>query len=72
MYPQQDNLPDPEIRTFITNFYRTSDNPDSNELWVSYFGKDAHVAIGNDQGSGEQGECPLRCVAFCFLERFMC
>lgn len=55
LYPQQDNLPDPEIRTFITNFFRTSDRPDSNELWVSYFTKDAQVNIGPDSGHGEQG-----------------
>lgn len=57
MYPQHDNLPDPEIRAFITNFYRISDKFDSNELWVSYFDKDAFVKIGNDSGKGEQGQC---------------
>ena len=56
MYPQQDNLPDPEIRTFITNFYRASDNPKQNELWISHFTKDAQVVIGPDSGNGEQGE----------------
>ena len=54
MYPHHDNLPDPEIRTFITNFYRTSDNPKQNELWVSHFTKDAQVVIGADSGRGEQ------------------
>jgi hypothetical protein len=56
VYPQHDNLPDPEIRTFITNFYRASDNPKQNELWVSHFTKDAEVVIGADGGRGEQGE----------------
>ncbi len=56
MYPVQDLLPDPEIRTFITNFYRISDNPDSNELWVSHFTEDAQVTMGNDTGRGQQGE----------------
>lgn len=56
VYPQHDNLPDPEIRAFITNFFRISDKFDSNELWVSYFDKDAFVKIGNDSGKGEQGE----------------
>lgn len=56
MYPVQDLLPDPEIRTFITNFYRISDSPDSNELWVSHFTEDAQVTMGNDTGRGQQGE----------------
>lgn len=56
IYPQHDGLPDPDIRTFITNFYRTSDNPAANELWVSYFTKDATVTIGADSGQGEQGK----------------
>lgn len=56
MYPVQDLLPDPEIRTFITNFYRISDSPDSNELWVSHFTTDAQVTMGNDTGRGQQGE----------------
>lgn len=55
VYPQHDNLPDPEIRTFITNFYRVSDRPDRNELWISHFTKDAQVIMGNDRGKGEQG-----------------
>lgn len=55
VYPQHDNLPDPEIRTFITNFYHTSDNPNANELWVSSFTKDADVTVGADRGHGEQG-----------------
>jgi hypothetical protein len=59
VYPQHGELPDPEIRSFITNFYRISDSPDSNELWVSYFLKDATVTMGNDTGTGEQGELLL-------------
>ena len=55
VYPHHGELPDPEIRSFITNFYRISDKPDSNELWVSYFLKDATVTMGNDTGTGEQG-----------------
>ncbi|OAA73926.1 hypothetical protein ISF_00827 [Cordyceps fumosorosea ARSEF 2679] len=43
VYPVQDLLPDPEIRTFLTNFYRISDNPASDELWVSHFTDDAHI-----------------------------
>lgn len=53
--PWHGNLPDPEIRTFITNFYRVSDRPDGNELWVGHFTKDALVIMGNDRGRGEQG-----------------
>lgn len=56
LYPVQDLLPDPEIRTFITNFYRISDKPDSNELWLSHFTEDAQVTMGNDTGRGPQGE----------------
>lgn len=55
-YPHHDSLPDPEIRTFITNFYRASDRQDANELWVSYFTKDAQVTMGRDGGAGQQGE----------------
>lgn len=55
-YPHHDNLPDPEIRTFITNFYHATDQPGSNELWISYFTPDAHVVIGGDVGHGEQGK----------------
>lgn len=57
-YPHHDSLPDPEIRTFITNFYHASDLPGSNELWISYFTKDAHVIMGSDTGHGEQGKQP--------------
>ncbi|KAI9166688.1 hypothetical protein HJFPF1_02802 [Paramyrothecium foliicola] len=60
VYPHHDNLPDPEIRTFITNFYRTSDNPKQNELWISHFTKDAQVVIGADSGNGEQEIRDLR------------
>ena len=54
-YPHHDSLPDPEIRTFITNFYHVSDKSDSNELWISYFIKDAVVTMGSDVGRGTQG-----------------
>jgi hypothetical protein len=56
VYPHHGDLPDPEIRTFITNFYRVSDKPESNELWISHFTKDADVQIGKDKGHGEQGK----------------
>ncbi|RFU71761.1 fungal specific transcription factor, partial [Trichoderma arundinaceum] len=54
LYPVPDNLPDPEIRTFITNFYKISDRPEANELWVSQFTKDARVAIGPGKASGQE------------------
>lgn len=54
LYPHRDTL-DPDIRTFITNFYRASDMPNSNELWISYFTKDADVTMGNEVGQGVQG-----------------
>ncbi|KAK0389120.1 hypothetical protein NLU13_2695 [Sarocladium strictum] len=59
LYPHRDDL-DPDIRTFITNFYRASDMPNSNELWVSYFTQDAQVTMGNDQGQGVQEIRALR------------
>ncbi|KAG6007782.1 hypothetical protein E4U21_005500 [Claviceps maximensis] len=55
VYPHHDDLPDPEIRTLITNFYRASDRADRNELWISYFTKDAQVIMGSDGGKGEKG-----------------
>ncbi|KAH6610751.1 hypothetical protein Trco_000771 [Trichoderma cornu-damae] len=54
LYPVPDNLPEPEIRTFISNFYRISDRPEANALWVSQFTKDAHVAIGPGKANGEE------------------
>ncbi|KAG6033979.1 hypothetical protein E4U41_006732 [Claviceps citrina] len=60
LYPHHDDLPDPQIRTFITNFYRVSDRPDQNELWISYFTKDARVMIGGDGGNGEDEIRQLR------------
>ncbi|KAI9905010.1 hypothetical protein N3K66_001539 [Trichothecium roseum] len=59
-YPLHDNLPDPEIRTFVTNFYQASDRPDSDELWISYFINDAVVTMGNDVGRGTQEIRELR------------
>ncbi|EGX97167.1 hypothetical protein CCM_01826 [Cordyceps militaris CM01] len=52
IYPVRDVLPDPAIRTFLTNFYRISDDPASNELWVGHFTNDAQVTMGNDTGRG--------------------
>ncbi|KAK2601748.1 hypothetical protein QQS21_004736 [Conoideocrella luteorostrata] len=60
IYPHHDDLPDPEIRTFITNFYRDSDRADRNELWISHFTQDAQVVMGNDRGTGEQEIRELR------------
>ncbi|KAL2213252.1 hypothetical protein CC79DRAFT_1391214 [Sarocladium strictum] len=59
LYPHRDDL-DPDVRTFITNFYRASDMPKSNELWISYFTSDAQVTMGNDQGQGVQEIRALR------------
>lgn len=58
VYPHHGDLPDPEVRTFITNFYHISDRPDADELWISYFTKGAHVTVGNDNARGEQGSPP--------------
>lgn len=59
LYPHPDSLPDPDIRTFITNFYRISDRTDANELWVSYFTPDAKLSMGRDEGRGHSGTSPL-------------
>lgn len=55
-YPHHDNLPDPEIRTLISNFYHASDQQDANELWISYFTEDAQVIMGSDVGKGHEGK----------------
>jgi hypothetical protein len=55
VYPYRDDL-DPDVRTFITNFYRASDTPNSNELWISYFTKDAQITMGTDEGHGVEGK----------------
>ncbi|PNY28683.1 Uncharacterized protein TCAP_01392 [Tolypocladium capitatum] len=60
VYPHHGDLPDPEVRAFITNFYHISDRPDANELWISSFTKDAHVTLGNDNARGEQEIRELR------------
>ncbi|KAH8128719.1 hypothetical protein ACSS6W_003784 [Trichoderma asperelloides] len=54
LYPVHDGLPDPEIRTFITNFYRISDKQELNELWVDQFTKDAHIAVGPAKATGRE------------------
>lgn len=59
LYPVPDNLPDAEIRTFITNFYKISDRPEANELWISQFTKDARVAVGPGKANGEEGEVSI-------------
>ena len=56
VYPEHDCLPDPEIRAFITNFYKVSDRQDANELWISHFTSDAEVLMGNDGGKGVAGK----------------
>lgn len=56
LYPVPDGLPDAEIRTFITNFYKISDRPEANEQWVDQFTKDARVTIGPGKANGQEGE----------------
>lgn len=56
LYPVHGGLPDPEIRTFITNFYRISDKQELNELWVDQFTKDAHIAVGPAKATGREGQ----------------
>ncbi|PHH71546.1 hypothetical protein CDD83_5146 [Cordyceps sp. RAO-2017] len=60
VYPHDGALPDPELRTFFSNFYRTSDRPEADELWVSLFTPDARVTIGADAGCGEDEIRALR------------
>ncbi|KAL7950415.1 hypothetical protein V8C42DRAFT_340055 [Trichoderma barbatum] len=54
LYPVPDTLPDAEIRAFLTNFYKISDRPEANALWVGQFTKDANVVVGPAKASGEE------------------
>jgi hypothetical protein len=69
-YPVHDSLPDPEIRTFITNFYRVSDKQDLNELWVDQFTEDAQIAVGPAKASGRESEFISFLFSFLVLSLF--
>lgn len=56
LYPVPDGLPDAEIRTFITNFFKISDRPELNDKWLEQFTEDARVAIGPGKANGQEGE----------------
>lgn len=60
LYPTDNRNPDQEIQSFITNFYRISDNPEEDERWVNSFSEDAHVQIGADEAHGLQGESVMK------------
>jgi hypothetical protein len=44
------------IRAFVAEFYQTSDNPEKNEEWASYFLPDAILVMGPDTAKGIDGE----------------
>ncbi|KAL7960728.1 hypothetical protein V8C34DRAFT_302769 [Trichoderma compactum] len=54
LYPVPDGLPDAEIRTFITNFYKISDRQELNEKWLDQFTEDARIAMGSVKGNGKE------------------
>ncbi|KAL5092684.1 hypothetical protein Trisim1_001238 [Trichoderma cf. simile WF8] len=54
LYPVPDGLPDAEIRTFITNFFKISDRPELNDKWLEQFTEDARVAIGPGKANGQE------------------
>ena len=56
VYPTDYGIPGKNIQSFITNFYRISDNPEENERWINTFTKDAQVQIGADKAHGSFGE----------------
>ncbi|KAJ6446587.1 PHD finger domain-containing protein [Purpureocillium lavendulum] len=60
VYPQEGGLVDPAVRTFISDFYRISDRPDGDELWVGSFTKDAEVVLGPTVVRGEHAIRELR------------
>lgn len=47
--------PDDKIRAFISEFYRTSDDPTKNEEWTQYFMPDASLEMGTATATGIEG-----------------
>jgi hypothetical protein len=47
--------PEDKIRTFLSEFYRTSDDPTKNDDWVQYFTPDAVLVMGSNTARGTEG-----------------
>ncbi|CAM1505412.1 Fc.00g110490.m01.CDS01 [Cosmosporella sp. VM-42] len=60
LYPSGDKVATADVRSFITNFYLLSDNPEENERWISSFTEDAYVQMGADKAQGSEGKLHLR------------
>ncbi|KAF4587782.1 putative Fungal specific transcription factor [Ophiocordyceps camponoti-floridani] len=52
-YPEQGSGATEDIKAMLTDFYRTSDQTEADERWVSLFTRDAQVTIGGDEAVGE-------------------
>ncbi|KAI1374531.1 hypothetical protein F4677DRAFT_160124 [Hypoxylon crocopeplum] len=51
---------DERVKTFISNFYATSDDPSKNEEWMNYFLPDAVVIMGDKSATGTEQIRQLR------------
>lgn len=43
------------ISKFITRFFEVSDNPDLTEEWLSFFGDEATLVMGDKVAEGKEG-----------------
>lgn len=48
-------MPAASIFQFITRFFQVSDNPDLTEEWLSFFGEEAKVVMGDKVAEGKDG-----------------
>ncbi|EGO57763.1 hypothetical protein NEUTE1DRAFT_62954, partial [Neurospora tetrasperma FGSC 2508] len=46
-------MPAASIFQFITRFFQVSDNPDLTEEWLSFFGEEAKVVMGEKVAEGK-------------------
>lgn len=51
-------MPAASIFQFITRFFQVSDNPDLTEEWLSFFGEEAKVVMGEKVAEGMDGTQP--------------
>ncbi|PFH59453.1 hypothetical protein XA68_12308 [Ophiocordyceps unilateralis] len=59
-YPEQDSAVTAEMKTMLTNFYRTSDRAEANEEWIDYFTQDARVIMDGEEAVGKEEIRELR------------
>lgn len=52
----ESSAPGADIQSFITNFYRLSDDPETHEPWINAFTTDAYVQIGSQKAKGSEGQ----------------